>query len=112
MTGRVEENKTVIKGLEEQLGALRTETQELMDKNGENKGKNDQLKGTNKELNEQNTALRAKLRFIEENVRMSEAVRLPSEPEEDELRRLQDSVSVEHNGEPDDASVCGEAREG
>ena len=111
----METNKTTLGGLEERLTALREETGALGEKNAANKARDEALKAGNKELNEQRTALQAKLRFIEENVSgvaLIELVRFPGESEEDELRGFQDIVPVEHDGEPDDAAVRGEAVEG
>ena len=68
---------------------LRGETSDLTDKNNENRMKNDELKARNKELNEQNTALLAKLKFIEDNVRNRlKLVRLLGELETHEFLRL------------------------
>lgn len=65
----MDENKQKISELETVVNGLRGETNTLSEKNSENKRKNDELKTRNKELNEQNTALLAKLKFIEDNVR-------------------------------------------
>ena len=89
VTARVDENKQKITELETVATGLRGETSDLTDKNNENRMKNDELKAKNKELNEQNTALLAKLKFIEDNVRNRlKLVRLLGELETHEFLRL------------------------